>query len=518
MHSSSTTGSRDSALAEIETLVEVGFNHQLFGTGVELILPATADSNLASVQNPMEVMLCVEGYLPFFIYPMDVNEPFTQEVKKSYIYIYIYIIIYFFLQDCDQIQCLKTIAPASPILFVCIDTTTTSSPLPASTEVDGKLSRRDSIDDRAVPSKIKSIYDHLSAENYFQDPTRSVSPEVGGGATLTESDGFLYSVESDVLTNSSAFRPLHQFVEDFSEFPRAFVQYIQRNLRHLITCAANTLAASHNNCLRTFICAAFDMARDVQVTPRRIEYAKKHEEKLYGNLLETATKKQEEIRKLVTDCVANLQSQLYDDASRFEFRDVAIPKSLIVSNRVERLCNHQIQEMVFSRLNSAVSTELVRSMNVMRDGVIGTLSRCLDSLEDDLAAGKDGENERSATTRKALRDILDAAYQLEFNKRAANSSIQLLLERFVQILTSVSRSQTKIDALWKKRVARGVVQKMNASQLARSLCSQFRTKLVRAHQIFLTSIQRLDNEHSMRLQEMEEQRNTVKKVRLGSSN
>ena len=73
----------DQCLLEIETLVEVGLNHPLLETGVEIILPASTDPNtsVASAQTPMEVMLCLDGYLPLFIYPLDLADPFKQQVR-----------------------------------------------------------------------------------------------------------------------------------------------------------------------------------------------------------------------------------------------------------------------------------------------------------------------------------------------------------------------------------------------------------------------------------------------------
>lgn len=426
------------------------------------------------------------------------------------------------LQDREQIQCLKHVAPNSPILFICVDrmsggilsptTEQNAITIRAHESGDGLgICRRGSSsslagDGDSVPSRIRDIYDHLCQEQYFPEGDQSGSPE-----NLTESDGFLYSIESDSMS-ASTYQPIHQFVEDFSEIGSAFVHFIRRNLMHQLTCAANLMSTSHNHCLSTFICAAFDMARDVQVTPRRLEYARKREDALFRNLMEFATREQEKIRQLITECTNNLTPRLLEEAAQFDFYDVQIPRSLIVGNRIERICNHQIQEMVFARLNGAVAEQLISSMNVMRESVIGTLSRCLDSLEDDLMSSSKDSTVDNDGARKALRDILDAAYQLEFSKRSATSSIQLLLERFLLMLTSVSRTQTKMDVFWKRRIAKAVIQKMNAAQLARSLCSQFRSRLVRAHQMFLASIQQLDVEHSTRLQEMEEHRTLVKKV------
>lgn len=80
-----TSPAPDQSLLEIETLVEVGLTQPLLEAGVEIVLPASTDptSSLASVQTPMEVMLCLDGYLPLFIYPLDLADPFTQQVSRG---------------------------------------------------------------------------------------------------------------------------------------------------------------------------------------------------------------------------------------------------------------------------------------------------------------------------------------------------------------------------------------------------------------------------------------------------
>ena len=74
----------DQSLMEIETLVEVGLDHPLLEAGVEIVLPASTDpaSSAASAQIPMEVMLCLDGYLPLFLFPLDLADPFTQQVSE----------------------------------------------------------------------------------------------------------------------------------------------------------------------------------------------------------------------------------------------------------------------------------------------------------------------------------------------------------------------------------------------------------------------------------------------------
>lgn len=62
------------------------------------------------------------------------------------------------------------------------------------------------------------------------------------------------------------------------------------------------------------------MARDMIITPKRIDYARQKENELYESLLIIATKKQEEIRVVITTTVNNLQEQLLNEAASYQFK------------------------------------------------------------------------------------------------------------------------------------------------------------------------------------------------------
>ena len=77
---------------------------------------------------------------------------------------------------------------------------------------------------------------------------------------------------------------------------------------------------AHNRCMRKFILYAFDMAREIQITPRRISYAREKEAELYESLMDIASRKQDEIRNVIADTVANLKEDLLDKAAAYEFK------------------------------------------------------------------------------------------------------------------------------------------------------------------------------------------------------
>lgn len=62
----------------------------------------------------------------------------------------------------------------------------------------------------------------------------------------------------------------------------------------------------------------------------------------------------------------------------------------MVCGREVRQCTGEIQELVIGYLNSEVGRQLVDRVDVMRESYLGTLQRCLESLEKDCRAC--GEN------------------------------------------------------------------------------------------------------------------------------
>lgn len=74
----------------------------------------------------------------------------------------------------------------------------------------------------------------------------------------------------------------------------------------------------HNQMLNNFILSAFDWARQVQITPLRLEYVKRQEGELFNRLLAFANKKQEEIRSLISETMVEMREELIDAAVSYE--------------------------------------------------------------------------------------------------------------------------------------------------------------------------------------------------------
>ena len=69
-----------------------------------------------------------------------------------------------------------------------------------------------------------------------------------------------------------------------------------------------------------FIYTAFDMQRDMMITPRRLEFAKEKETELYASLMDIALKKQEDIRRMIGETISDMRPDLLNKAAEFEFK------------------------------------------------------------------------------------------------------------------------------------------------------------------------------------------------------
>ena len=81
----------------------------------------------------------------------------------------------------------------------------------------------------------------------------------------------------------------------------------------------NLLNVVHARCLQNFIETAFDMQRDMIITPRRLEFARQKETELYSMLMEMALKKQDEIKRIIAETIADMREDLLQKAADFEF-------------------------------------------------------------------------------------------------------------------------------------------------------------------------------------------------------
>ena len=172
-----------------------------------------------------------------------------------------------------------------------------------------------------------------------------------------------------------------RLIEDFSLFP-CFLLFVRQVLQYHIVAAACHLNDIHRKCLAMFIEAAFDMARDISITPKRLAYARCKEEELFKSLMDIANKKQEEIKEVIRDTIDTLSPRLQEEASLLKLDGVKLDDNFgLLDNDDLEKCTLQVQELVLGKLNQTVASKLISSVEYLKESYVGTLTRCLQNLE-----------------------------------------------------------------------------------------------------------------------------------------
>lgn len=74
------------------------------------------------------------------------------------------------------------------------------------------------------------------------------------------------------------------------------------------------------------------MAREMQVTPKRIEYARQKEVELFDNLLRIAEKKQDEMCNLIAETINERKEDILQKAERHQFDGMFLPNCEILTD------------------------------------------------------------------------------------------------------------------------------------------------------------------------------------------
>lgn len=375
--------------------------------------------------------------------------------------------------------------PYIPVLFICVSMATLAMDTP---------NQSNNEDD--ICAKLSSI-GYLSEDASVIPPM--VPPNPSSPVAIAPFD------PSDTTSLSFSFIPVDKFVASLVDFSATLLEFVECNMNLQITNAASSLHDAHARCLQSLILAAHDLARDVMVTPKRIQYAREKEELLYKQLMELASKKQSEIKDLVSSTVLDAHSDIVVEVLTLQFDGLNVSLSQVANDaKTMRKCQNQVQNVVYRKLSNEVSKRLVESVDYLRESVVGTLQRCLQHLE--------GVDVQIDDTSRALKQILDAAYSLEFTERTSASAVRLFFERLKQSFRGAPWKNLRVDANWREKYVSQLIDGLSASKLAKSICSQFRGKVATAHETFEHALRRLELHHSGRLKQNESQRDTIRKV------
>ncbi|KAL6037883.1 hypothetical protein STEG23_015414, partial [Scotinomys teguina] len=341
---------------------------------------------------------------------------------------------------------------------------------------------------------------------FFKAPKLEIMDPSSGKAECDRSPLYRQLVELGFLSGShrncgapDQDSKAQSMLVEQSEKLRQLSTFSHQLLQTRLVDAAKALNAVHCHCLDIFINQAFDMQRDLQITPKRLEYTRKKENELYESLMNIANRKQEEMKDMIVETLNTMKEELLDDAANMEFKDVIVPENgETVGTREIKCCIRQIQELIISRLNQAVANKLISSVDYLRESFVGTLERCLQSLEK-------SQDVSVHITSNYLKQILNAAYHVEVTFHSGSSVTRMLWEQIKQIIQRITWvSPPTITLEWKRKVAQEAIESLSASKLAKSICSQFRTRLNSSHEAFAASLRQLEAGHSGRLEKTED--------------
>ncbi|XP_064632295.1 dual serine/threonine and tyrosine protein kinase-like isoform X2 [Lineus longissimus] len=462
-------------------ILEVTLNHPLLKDGAEVVMSAWNADLEGNVEQTLKK--CSEDVLPILIYAIG-NDKLSAK-------------------DIEDLQELRLLVPKTPIYFIQVPSPDlTESAQHGSPGQTGLTQRKSSTYN---PEVNVNALDRLMSLNLFQQ--------------LCDV-GFLNMVPKDPIPRSrmltDSIEIESELVERIDNFSSTLLLFVRHVLQSYLIRASTLLNNVHTKCLQNFILTAFDMARDMMITPKRLEFAREKENELYLSLMDIAVEKQDEIKALILDTITNAKDDLLQMAAEYDFVGVEIPEDCIVTSANDlKICTGQIKELILGRLNSAIAGKLTGSVDVLRDSYTGTLTRCLVSLEkvDPEASMNSVSREDYQSTTEALKQILNAAYQVEITVRTSSSLVKLLLEKMKQLVQSMPWSPPpKVDADWKKSVASDMVDSLSESKLAKSICSQIKERLKNSHEAFSSALRGLDVRHSGRLEKTEEQRLRVRKI------
>ncbi|XP_014728058.1 PREDICTED: dual serine/threonine and tyrosine protein kinase [Sturnus vulgaris] len=234
--------------------------------------------------------------------------------------------------------------------------------------------------------------------------------------------------------------------------------------QHLVQ-AATRLSEVHGRCLNIFINQAFDMQRDLQITPKRLEYTRRKESELYESLMGIANRKQEEMKDMIVETLGNMKEELLEDAASMEFRasdswNIPFFSIFTGSSKVPSCQNSLFFFSLFSQRKIPIFL---------------------------------------------LFQILNAAYHVEVTFHSGSTVTRMLWEQIKQIIQRLTWvSPPAITSEWKRKVAQDAIESLSASKLAKSICSQFRTRLNSSHEAFAASLRQLEDGHSGRLERTED--------------
>ncbi|XP_054009693.1 dual serine/threonine and tyrosine protein kinase-like isoform X1 [Hylaeus anthracinus] len=457
------------------TVLEVKLDQPILKDGVQIFI---APNNGA-------VKILAKGLLPIlpiFLYALGEN-PLTE-------------------QNIEELRDLKETYPFNPVLFISslgnITLTTIDAELTESEQhrLQNQLNPNDSPSDKNDDDSIDFDKMNSLGITWLDQLTH-----LGflGMEESVEVDQLSWLVGGQYVSSSD-------LVDSCKKTDR-ILYFIHGCLQTYLINASTYLNEVHTTSLRKFILSAFDMARKIQITPRRIQYAQLKENELFASLMKVVNENQQELTELIQAIIQEMKNDVLLENDVYPCQSIPFNDT----ERVEwsatiRAATSELQRVVLGRLGEKVAKQLVNSVNCLRETFVGTLQRCLLSLE------KSCERDSSSLASDALKQILSAAYNIELNN-SSPSLIHSFLERLKQLFKSLPLPWSPapiLDAAWRKKVTIDILNSLSAAKLARTISTQFRDKLKASHDSFQAALRSLENYYSGKLERTEEQRIAIR--------
>ncbi|KAJ8683893.1 hypothetical protein QAD02_019685 [Eretmocerus hayati] len=482
------------------TVLEIKLNQPVLKDGVQIFVAPDAGGVQILAKEVFKI-------LPVFLYALG-EQPLNSENK-------------------EQLRNLKETYPYNPILFISALAHINFDSL------DGELTKSDQSKllnkvDCSDSSSLKE--DSVISSSIQDDSMKSNSvklncvKEIDEGLELDKMDSLgltwldqltnLGLMGETVETDQSPWLSAQQcnqssdILDSYQKIDRV-LYFVRGCLQTYLVNASSNLNDVHTTSLRKFILSAFDMAREIQITPKRIQYAQQKESELFSSLMKLVNAKQEELTEIIQSIIQEMKDEILlatDDVNMNQ----NVP--FVDGERGEwsatvRAATTEVQRIVLGKLGERVAKQLVNSVNCLRDTFVGTLQRCLLSLE------KKYEHDASLTASDALKQILSAAYNVEL-QNSSPSLVHSFLERMRQLFKTMPLPWAPtpiLNAAWRRKVTLDVLNSLSAARLARTISMQFRDKVKASHETFQSALRSLENHYSGKLERTEEQRIAIRK-------
>ncbi|KAJ8986249.1 hypothetical protein NQ317_009955 [Molorchus minor] len=282
------------------------------------------------------------------------------------------------------------------------------------------------------------------------------------------------------------------------------VIYITDVLKSTVLKLSAKLSEIHTKCLRKFILCAFDMAREIQITPKRIHYAQEIEMKLYKTLMRIACEQQEEITAIIQRTLQDMRSNVAEVLEGYNHNGTN-------HQLTPKMATLEIQQLVLKKLSTSVATQIVQSVGCLQESFTGTLQRCLESLERNC---HDLEGNLSASD--AVKQIISAAYSIDLKSSTSFSIVHTLMDRLRTLLSTfappwASSNNTHCNFQWQLQIVTNMIDKLSASKLAKTISMQFQEHVKSSHEAFQAAMRSLEGQLTCQLEQTEEQRIKIRK-------